>query len=60
LEHAFYLQQKTPPEEVLLIIDKPVIRLVVEEAISAGVEDVIIVTGKGKRSSKTLLMIPSN
>jgi UTP--glucose-1-phosphate uridylyltransferase len=46
----FLPQTKAMPKEMLPIIDKPVIQLVVESAVSAGVEDVIIVTGATKRA----------
>src|SRR3990167_3512170 len=41
---------KAQPKEMLPIVDKPVIQYVVENAVSAGIEDVIIVTGISKRS----------
>ena len=41
---------KSMPKEMLPIIDKPVIHYVVEETISSGIEDIHIVTGRGKRS----------
>jgi UTP--glucose-1-phosphate uridylyltransferase len=41
---------KSMPKEMLPIIDKPVIHYVVEEAINAGIEDIIIITGRGKRA----------
>ena len=41
---------KAMPKEMLPIIDKPTIQYIVEEAIESGIEDIIIVTGKGKRS----------
>jgi UTP--glucose-1-phosphate uridylyltransferase len=41
---------KAMPKEMLPIVDKPTIQYIVEEAIEAGIEDIIIVTGKGKRS----------
>ena len=41
---------KSMPKEMLPIIDKPVIHYVVEEAISSGIEDILIVTGRGKRA----------
>jgi len=46
----FLPQTKAMPKEMLPIIDKPVIQLVVESAVSAGVEDIIIVTGPTKRA----------
>lgn len=45
----FLPQTKAMPKEMLPIIDKPVIQLIVEEAIAAGVTEVIIVTGSTKR-----------
>jgi len=41
---------KSMPKEMLPIIDKPVIHYVVEEAIGAGIDDIIIITGRGKRA----------
>lgn len=41
---------KASPKEMLPIVDKPVIQYVVEDAIAAGIEDIIIVTGYSKRS----------
>ncbi len=41
---------KAMPKEMLPIVDKPIIQYVVEEAVEAGIEDVIIVTGSHKRS----------
>ena len=39
---------KSMPKEMLPIIDTPVIQYVVEEAIASGIEDIIIITGRGK------------
>ncbi len=41
---------KAMPKEMLPIIDKPGIQYIVEEAVAAGIEDILIVTGKGKRA----------
>lgn len=41
---------KAMPKEMLPIVDKPIIQYIVEEAIESGIEDIIIVTGKGKRA----------
>jgi UTP--glucose-1-phosphate uridylyltransferase len=41
---------KSMPKEMLPIIDKPVIHYVVEEAISAGIDNILIITGRGKRA----------
>lgn len=46
----FLPQTKAMPKEMLPIIDKPVIQLVVEDLVSAGVSDIIIVTGPTKRA----------
>jgi UTP--glucose-1-phosphate uridylyltransferase len=39
---------KAQPKEMLALVDKPLIQYVVEEAVAAGIEDIIIVTGRGK------------
>ncbi|AGK55758.1 UTP--glucose-1-phosphate uridylyltransferase GalU [Bacillus sp. 1NLA3E] len=41
---------KAMPKEMLPIVDKPTIQYIVEEAMASGIEDIIIVTGKGKRA----------
>lgn len=41
---------KAMPKEMLPIVDKPTIQYIVEEAIESGIEDIIIVTGKTKRT----------
>jgi len=41
---------KSMPKEMLPIIDKPVIHYVVEEAVASGIDDIIIITGRGKRA----------
>lgn len=41
---------KAQPKEMLPIVDKPTIQFIVEEAIESGIEDIIIVTGRGKRA----------
>ncbi len=46
----FLPQTKAMPKEMLPIIDKPVIQLIVEQAVKAGVTEVIIVTGSTKRA----------
>jgi len=40
---------KAQPKEMLPIVDKPVIQYLVEEAVAAGITDIIMVTGRGKR-----------
>lgn len=46
----FLPQTKAMPKEMLPIIDKPVIQLIVEQAVKAGVTEIIIVTGSTKRA----------
>lgn len=41
---------KAQPKEMLPIIDTPVIQYVVQEAVDSGIEDILIISGKGKRS----------
>lgn len=41
---------KAQPKEMLPIVDKPTIQYIVEEAIDSGIEDIMIVTGRGKRA----------
>lgn len=41
---------KAQPKEMLPIVDKPVIQYLVEEAVASGIEEIIIVTGRGKRA----------
>jgi len=41
---------KALAKEMLPILDKPTIQYIVEEAVASGIEDIIIVTGKGKRA----------
>ncbi|EAC3250723.1 UTP--glucose-1-phosphate uridylyltransferase, partial [Listeria monocytogenes] len=41
---------KAMPKEILPIVDKPTIQFIVEEAVASGIEDILIVTGKGKRA----------
>lgn len=41
---------KAQPKEMLPLVDKPIIQYVVEEAVASGIEQIIIVTGRGKRA----------
>jgi UTP--glucose-1-phosphate uridylyltransferase len=41
---------KAQPKEMLPIIDTPTIQLVVQEAVDSGIEDILIISGKGKRA----------
>ena len=41
---------KASPKEMLPLVDKPLIQYAVEEAVASGIQDIIIVTGRGKRA----------
>ncbi|TLY22330.1 MAG: UTP--glucose-1-phosphate uridylyltransferase GalU [Nitrospirae bacterium] len=41
---------KASPKEMLPLVDKPLIQYAVEEAVSAGIQDIIVITGRGKRA----------
>jgi UTP--glucose-1-phosphate uridylyltransferase len=41
---------KAQPKEMLPVVDRPTIQFVVEEAMDSGIENILIITGKGKRS----------
>ncbi len=41
---------KSQPKEMLPIVDKPAIQYVVEQAVGAGIQDILIITGRGKRT----------
>jgi len=41
---------KASPKEMLPIVDKPLIQYAVEEAVAAGITDLIFITGRGKRA----------
>jgi len=41
---------KASPKEMLPLVDKPLIQYVIEEAVASGIEEVVLVTGRGKRA----------
>ena len=41
---------KVMPKEMLPIVDKPTIQYIVEEAVASGIEDILLVTGRTKKS----------
>jgi UTP--glucose-1-phosphate uridylyltransferase len=41
---------KASPKEMLPVVDKPLIQYAVEEAVAAGITDLIFITGRGKRA----------
>lgn len=41
---------KAQPKEMLPIVDKPTIQYIIEEAVESGIEEILIITGKGKRA----------
>jgi UTP--glucose-1-phosphate uridylyltransferase len=46
----FLPQTKAMPKEMLPLVDKPIIQYVVEELVSVGIQDIVIVTGQNKRT----------
>ena len=44
----FFPATKTIPKEMLPIVDKPIILYVIEEAMNAGIEDIVLIQGRGK------------
>jgi UTP--glucose-1-phosphate uridylyltransferase len=46
----FLPSTKATPKEMLTLVDKPAIQYVVEEAVAAGITDILIVTGRGKKT----------
>jgi UTP--glucose-1-phosphate uridylyltransferase len=46
----FLPMTKAQPKEMLPVVDKPVIQYVVEEALASGIDDILIITGRGKRA----------
>jgi len=55
----FLPQTKAMPKEMLPLVDKPIIQYVVEELVGAGIKDIIIVTGYGKRSIEDHFDVPT-
>ena len=41
---------KAQPKEMLPIVDKPTIQYIIEEAVASGIEDILIISGRGKRA----------
>ena len=41
---------KSQPKEMLPLVDRPIIQYVVEEAVASGADDILIITGRGKRA----------
>jgi len=46
----FLPASKAQPKEMFLVVDKPTIQYVVEEAVAAGIQDILMIISKGKRS----------
>ena len=46
----FLPAKKAMPKEMLPVVDKPAIQYVVEEAVAAGLTEIIMVTGRNKRA----------
>ncbi|MFO7990964.1 MAG: UTP--glucose-1-phosphate uridylyltransferase GalU [Thermoplasmata archaeon] len=41
---------KAQPKEMLPVVDKPTIQYVIEEAVDSGIDDILVITGRGKRA----------
>ena len=41
---------KSQPKEMLPIVDKPTLQYIIEEAINSGIEEILVVTGRNKKS----------
>ena len=41
---------KSQPKEMLPIVDKPTLQYIIEEAIESGIEEILIITGRNKKS----------
>ena len=48
---------KAQPKEMLVIVDKPALQYLVEELVEAGIEEILIVTGRNKVSIENHLII---
>lgn len=46
----FYLQLRQQPKEMLPIVDKPTLQYIIEEAVASGIEEILIITGRNKKS----------
>jgi UTP--glucose-1-phosphate uridylyltransferase len=46
----FLPASKSQPKEMIPLVDKPAIQYVVEEAVRAGIHDILVITGRGKRA----------
>ncbi len=46
----FYPLTRSQPKELLPVVDKPVIQYVVEEIVASGIDEILIITGKGKEA----------
>ncbi len=55
----FLPQTKAMPKEMLPLVDKPIIQYVVEELVSAGIKDIIIVSGATKRAIEDHFDLPN-
>src|SRR5512141_2801005 len=41
---------KASPKEMMPLVDKPLIQYVVEEAVASGIDEIVLITGRGKRA----------
>lgn len=51
----FLPASKAIPKEMVTVVDKPVVQYVVEEALAAGINEIVLVTHASKKSSKITL-----
>ncbi len=51
---------KAQPKAMFPVVDKPAIQYVVEEAVDAGLDDILIITGRGRAPSRTTSIAPSS
>jgi len=47
---------KTVPKELLPIVDKPILLFIVEEAFKAGIEEIVLIQGRGKEAIVNFLI----
>ena len=46
--YKVFASHKAQPKEMIPIIDKPAIQYIIEEVVSSGITDILIITGRGK------------
>ena len=51
---------KAQPKEMLPIVDKPTLQYIIEECVASGIEEILIITGRNKKSSIEVLSLKWN